>query len=231
MKNGEALGNKLYACRKKAGLSQEELADKMGVSRQAISKWECGESLPDVDNLISLAKIYGISLDELVEHVPAAEPETSEGTKTTETTEEVVVENTIGRALNEEELDEREEREEEAYFSYDGTPADKKRKVLRTLHALPYPVLVCVLFLVWGFVWNGWWIAWTLFVTVPVYYSVLSCIARKRFSPFCYPVFITFIYLLIGMQWGLWHPWWILYVTIPCYYSVANYIDRINRRK
>jgi len=58
--------NRLMQYRKKAGLSQEELADKLGVSRQAVSKWECAESSPDTDNLIALAKIYNISLDELV---------------------------------------------------------------------------------------------------------------------------------------------------------------------
>jgi transcriptional regulator with XRE-family HTH domain len=58
--------NRLMQYRKKAGLSQEELADKLGVSRQAVSKWECAESSPDTDNLIALAKIYNISLDELI---------------------------------------------------------------------------------------------------------------------------------------------------------------------
>ena len=58
--------NRLMQYRKKAGLSQEELADKLGVSRQAVSKWECAESSPDTDNLIALSRIYGISLDELI---------------------------------------------------------------------------------------------------------------------------------------------------------------------
>ena len=58
--------NRLCDLRKKHGLSQEELAEKLGVSRQAISKWERSESSPDTDNLIELSKIYGISLDELL---------------------------------------------------------------------------------------------------------------------------------------------------------------------
>lgn len=48
------------------GLSQEALAEKLGVSRQAVSKWERSESSPDTDNLIALAKLYGVSLDELL---------------------------------------------------------------------------------------------------------------------------------------------------------------------
>ena len=58
--------NKLVELRKKHGLSQEELADKLGVSRQAVSKWERSEASPDTDNLIELAKLYDISLDELL---------------------------------------------------------------------------------------------------------------------------------------------------------------------
>ena len=52
--------------RKKAGFSQEELAAKLGISRQAVSKWERAESSPDTDNLIALSRLYGISLDELL---------------------------------------------------------------------------------------------------------------------------------------------------------------------
>ena len=54
------LGNRLASIRKEKGYSQEELAEKLGVSRQAISKWECGEASPDTDNLIELAKIYNM---------------------------------------------------------------------------------------------------------------------------------------------------------------------------
>lgn len=58
--------NRLYELRKKKGLSQEALAEKLGISRQSVSKWERAESSPDTDNLIALAKLYGVSLDELL---------------------------------------------------------------------------------------------------------------------------------------------------------------------
>ena len=60
------IAERLAARRKLAGLSQEALAEKLGVSRQAVSKWERSESSPDTDNLIALAKLYGVSLDELL---------------------------------------------------------------------------------------------------------------------------------------------------------------------
>lgn len=58
--------NRLLQYRKKMNLSQEELASRIGVSRQAVSKWERAEASPDTDNLILLADIYGVSLDELL---------------------------------------------------------------------------------------------------------------------------------------------------------------------
>lgn len=58
--------NRLQQLRKKNNLSQEELAEKIGISRQAVSKWERAEASPDTDNLLLLAKLYGVSLDELL---------------------------------------------------------------------------------------------------------------------------------------------------------------------
>jgi transcriptional regulator with XRE-family HTH domain len=60
------IANRLVELRKKSGLSQEELAAKLGLSRQAVSKWERAEASPDTDNLICLAKLYGVSLDTLL---------------------------------------------------------------------------------------------------------------------------------------------------------------------
>lgn len=60
------IAERLAARRKEAGLSREVLAERLGVSRQAVSKWERSESSPDTDNLIALAKLYGVSLDDLL---------------------------------------------------------------------------------------------------------------------------------------------------------------------
>lgn len=61
------LGNNLFQARKKVGLSQETVAEKLGVSRQTISKWETDESIPDIYQSKKLAKLYNITLDELIE--------------------------------------------------------------------------------------------------------------------------------------------------------------------
>lgn len=62
-----SLGNNLFHVRKKKGLSQEEVAEKLGVSRQTISKWEIDETLPDIRQSKHLAVLYGLLLDELIE--------------------------------------------------------------------------------------------------------------------------------------------------------------------
>ena len=58
--------NKLYELRKQKGFSQEELANRLNVSRQTVSKWEVGDSTPDMEKLIAISDLFGISLDELI---------------------------------------------------------------------------------------------------------------------------------------------------------------------
>lgn len=60
------LGKNLFNARKKSGLSQEVVAEKLGVSRQTISKWETDETLPDIRQSKRLALLYHLSLDELI---------------------------------------------------------------------------------------------------------------------------------------------------------------------
>lgn len=60
-------GENLMRSRKKSGLSQEEVAAKLGISRQTVSKWELGETLPDIQQAKKLSTLYHITLDELVE--------------------------------------------------------------------------------------------------------------------------------------------------------------------
>lgn len=61
------IGNNLFNARKKCGLSQEEVAEKLGVSRQTISKWEIDETLPDIRQAKKMAVLYNLSLDEMIE--------------------------------------------------------------------------------------------------------------------------------------------------------------------
>lgn len=58
--------NRLYQLRKQKGLSQEELANRLNVSRQTVSKWEVGDSTPDMEKLVAISDLFDVSLDKLV---------------------------------------------------------------------------------------------------------------------------------------------------------------------
>lgn len=67
--------NRLYQLRKQKGLSQEELASRLNVSRQTVSKWEVGDSTPDMEKLVAMSALFDVSLDQLVlgKETPQAE--------------------------------------------------------------------------------------------------------------------------------------------------------------
>lgn len=70
-----AIQEKIYQLRKSKGMSQEELAEKVGVTRQAVSKWEMGVSTPELDTLVALAKCFGVTTDYLLSiDAPQQEP-------------------------------------------------------------------------------------------------------------------------------------------------------------
>lgn len=254
--------NRLYAFRKKHHLSQEELAEKIGVSRQAVSKWERAEASPDTDNLILLAKVYGVTLDELLmgaddvldesqEMSGEASGYDSENNQTTDSeknTDKVHI--SIHDGIHVESKD-----GEKVHVSWDGIYVNDKNgetieigkdghvfkngedlgnrweqfKKERFWHLFPYPILVTIGFLLWGFL-GGWHISWILFLTVPLYYSLVEAIYKRNPNQFAYPVLVTVIYLWVGIQMGIWHPTWILFVTIPVYYAICDMIKKIRRK-
>ena len=286
MTNGELLGNKLYELRKKHHLSQEELAEKLGVSRQAISKWECGDALPDTDNLISISKLYGVSLDELVGNTPnqpredepkqenaeqASDEDNAQSTRKKgihidEDGVHIDVEGKIhfdddgvhiggenGIHINDDGVhvggengihidddgvhvggedgihideDSIHVGEKDVSFYVDVEVPSKKGIALRLLTYLPYPIVITIAYLLWGFLGDGWALGWTLFVTIPIYYTLIECIKTKKASHFAYPVLVAFIYLFVGMKWGYWHPNWVLFLTIPIYYAITAAIEK-----
>jgi len=210
------IANRLVQLRKANNLSQEELAAKLGISRQAVSKWERAEASPDTDNLIGLSKIYNVSLDELLHSdeqydydyaVEEASDVPSEKPK-----EEIYISN--------EPIPEKKEIREEA----DGEKIVTERKVWDWVS---YPVIIFVLYMILGALFRWWHPTWILFLTIPIYYTMMPMKGKwendkQMFLAFPFPVFITIIYLLIGFRFGWWHPGWVLYLTIPLYYCWAG---------
>ena len=79
-------GEKIYECRKKAGMTQEELAEELGVSRQSVSKWEADAAFPETEKILVLCKLFNVSADELLfgtehittEHIASEEVQNAE---------------------------------------------------------------------------------------------------------------------------------------------------------
>lgn len=69
------VAERLAALRKRAGLSQGDVAERLNVSRQAMSRWETGFTVPSTDNLSHLGRLYGVTLDELLSYSAALPPE------------------------------------------------------------------------------------------------------------------------------------------------------------
>ena len=191
------IANRLQKLRKEKGYSQEQLAIELGISRQAVSKWERAESSPDTDNLILLARLYNVSLDELL--------------KTEDNTEEIIENNVDSGHVD----DESEEVEE----------VKEKPTVLRKIQSV-IPVITALTYVVLGAVFDLWHPGWIVFVFMPAVMSIIDCIIFKKLSAFVYPVFIAGVFLIMGFQFNLWHPGWVLFITIPVFYMIAGLIEK-----
>lgn len=234
--------NRLMQYRKKAGLSQEELADKLGVSRQAVSKWECAESSPDTDNLIALAKIYNISLDELINgEAPKEEKKEGINLHFKDDEDEVHI-SASGIHLKDDEgnevnigsggveiVNDGEKIKVDKYFHKRG---NRKLKVIEDIISSLTVVGVVAAYLLLGFLTkDGWRLYWPLFFLIAITPSIFPAIYYRKFTIFTYPMLVVMVYLFLGMFISWWHPGWVLFLTIPAYYIVFAPIDRLISRK
>ena len=259
--------NRLYELRKKHNLSQEELAEKLGVSRQAVSKWERSEASPDTDNLIALAKIYDLSLDELIYGEKRAEEPKEEATENTEpSSDEESAKEFEGGFINIKDssgdkvkiglsgIVVEESSGERVEIGWNGVKVNvnksddkvggkviidnngavninvstKEKKKTKFWLELPYPIICTVLYLLFGFldILGGWHPAWIIFVTIPIYYSLVEAIYKKKATVFNYAVLTVVIYLVLGCYFNNWHPSWLVFVTVPIYYPIASALDK-----
>lgn len=228
------IADRLCAYRKQHGFSQEELAEKLGVSRQAVSKWERAEASPDTDNLIALADVYGITLDALLHEDPQTQAKPLQndvsfknGIHIRSKSGDLVDIDFTGvhvHANNGDHVDIDKDGvnvgkgDENAFENGHIFSAPKKHWLL----LLPYPVLCVIAFLLWGFLGGSWGYNWLVFLTIPLYYTGIEAIIKKDASHFAYPVLVTLVYLICGLFLYCWHPTWILFVTIPIYYFICE---------
>lgn len=214
--------NRLAEMRRAHGYSQEELAEKLNISRQAVSKWERAESSPDTDNLIALAQLYGVSLDVLLglQLPPAAQANNDAAEyEAPAETEELPVAASPAEAPFAESVSPQEDSSydplpEGSYYDHIAREKQNARKAARKRRRnLPYPVLVTMAYLILGSVFNQWHPGWIIFLTIPLFYLPDS--ERKPLRLLGNPVMITIIYLLLGFLCHAWHPGWLVFLLIP----------------
>ena len=289
--NKNNLPNNLYELRRRHGLSQEEFAEKLYVSRQAVSKWERGEAYPDTENLIAISEMFGVTIDELLksENICKDEPlnnaDDSESKRDEQDGFRVNIGNKVklnlngGIVVNDEdgtvkvdlgnggiivnnddceiklgkcgieinddddnvkikldkhgiEINDNDDTDDDDDDDFIvASDCGRKRSFASVLYSVPYPIIVSVAFLVLGLCCNAWYWAWTLFLTIPVYYPLISSIRKRRFTVFPFTALAAFIYFLLGMLYGIWHPLWLIFLAIPVYYPIAAAIDTYNRNR
>lgn len=229
------IASKLLALRKQNGFSQEELAEKLNVSRQAVSKWERGEASPDTENLIALARLYGISLDRLfgIDSEPVSERSVINLEKKTEnetegfsssvikdgmkvmypdthTEEEIYIspEQKSTTAYQEKPYKEADE-DYSTYFKYETVDDTVSAEKLQFQEK------------------SG------LNSMIETYRSLEDKIRNdnrfyKKLMRFPYPLAVTGLFLYAGSLWNLWHPLWMTFLTIPLYYTGIQAIRHKN---
>ncbi len=243
----EALADRLARMRRDQGMSQEELANSLGVSRQAVSKWERGESSPDTGNLIALSDLFDVTIDELVRGASAepgpvadagsaAEPadEAAAGTDAlaaaSAASQDVPAPATVpadkavlAAAAGEGAANEAPAQEPAAMASEFAAPA-----VAATMGepaaAASYPPPTSTPF-PYAAPADG-VPAHRGPAAAPAHGSPVVEPRRKGpLSTFPYPVLVVIVYLCLGFLFGLWHPGWLLFLTIPLYYWAVKTIE------
>lgn len=242
-----AMAQRLVDRRKAAGLSQEALAAQLGVSRQAVSKWERSESSPDTDNLIALAALYGVSLDELLYGEAASDADSSED-GSTETVDEAkeaedsaehadcgdkpLVDISPARGIHV--IDPN--KGEEVHVGWNGIHVTNERKG-EEVHVGPDGVHVDTLeddghsvhtdddgtVTIDGETFSSWKEAHDKLDHHGKHFHTK---VGRTWNKFPFPALVALAYLVLGIVYGTWAAGLFLVFLIPVYYAFGDFIDQ-----
>lgn len=237
------IAQRLAELRRERGFSQEGLAEQLGLSRQAVSKWERAESAPDMGNLIALADLYEVTLDELLRVSPEVEEdmrfESQERAESVETEAVAAAEAALAAAAR---------AEAAAATAVEAPEAPKVVVEVSAPAAAPsgFPPAVAAPGHVGpgqgaphGFApppqmpganYRGPSGAPQVPPTIPPAASVPIAPPppprpKDPLQSFPYPLLCAVIFLLAGFCFGWWHPAWVIFLTIPFYYWVVNTLE------
>lgn len=242
-----AMAQRLVDRRKAVGLSQEALAAQLGVSRQAVSKWERSESSPDTDNLIALAALYGVSLDELLYGEAASDADSSED-GSTETVDEAkeaedsaehadcgdkpLVDISLARGIHV--IDPN--KGEEVHVGWNGIHVTNERKG-EEVHVGPDGVHVDTLeddghsvhtnddgtVTIDGETFSSWKEAHNKLDHHGKHFHTK---VGRTWNKFPFPALVALAYLVLGTVYGTWGMGLLLVFLVPAYYAIGDFIDR-----
>lgn len=242
-----AMAQRLVDRRKAAELSQEALAAQLGVSRQAVSKWERSESSPDTDNLIALAALYGVSLDELLYGEAASDADSSED-GSTETVDEAkeaedsaehadcgdkpLVDISLARGIHV--IDPN--KGEEVHVGWNGIHVTNERKG-EEVHVGPDGVHVDTLeddghsvhtnddgtVTIDGETFSSWKEAHNKLDHHGKHFHTK---VGRTWNKFPFPALVALAYLVLGIVYGTWATGLFLVFLIPVYYALGDFIDQ-----
>ena len=244
-----AMAQRLVDRRKAAGLSQEALAAQLGVSRQAVSKWERSESSPDTDNLIALAALYGVSLDELLSGKAVDDADCSEdsdaGAEASDEAEEdedsadntsrsdkPLVDISLARGIHVIDPD----KGEEVHVGWNGIHVTNDRKGEK-VHVGPGGVYVDTLeddghsvhtnadgtVTIDGETFSSWKEAHDKLDHHGKHFHTKI---GRAWNEFPFPAIVALAYLALGIAYGTWGMGLFLVFLIPVYYAIGDFIDR-----
>ena len=242
-----AMAQRLVDRRKAAGLSQEALAAQLGVSRQAVSKWERSESSPDTDNLIALAALYGVSLDELLYGKAASDADSSEDGSTesvdeakeaedsaehTDCGDKPLVDISLARGIHV--IDPN--KGEEVHVGWSGIHVTNKRKG-EEVHVGPGGVHIDTLeddghsvrtnddgtVTIDGETFSSWKEAHDKLDHHGKHFHTK---VGRAWNKFPFPVLVALAYLVLGIVYGTWATGLFLVFLIPVYYALGDFIDQ-----
>ena len=238
------IADRLIKLRKKYGYSQEELADKLGLSRQAVSKWERAEASPDTDNLICLAKIYGVSLDELLatdEDVDTIVEEQVKDKEEPDAKEEAFSDDRV--VINDKGVFLKSKNGSSVTIddkgihcvNKDGTVIHRKQDpvmaIIGAFEGLLFTLAV-VAYILLGALMGLWYNAWVVFFIPEILASLARAIRKKNAQHFNMAFVSLFAFFFVcmvypGLDANLWHPMWAVFFAIPVYHTSVEAIHKL----
>lgn len=239
-----AMAQRLVNRRKAAGLSQEALAAQLGVSRQAVSKWERSESSPDTDNLIALAALYGVSLDELLygeavddadcseDSDAGAEASDEDSADNTSRSDKPLVDISLAHGIHVIDPD----KGEEVHVGWNGIHVTNDRKG-EEVHVGPGGVHVDTLeddghsvhtnadgtVTIDGETFSSWKEAHDKLDHHGKHFHTKL---GRAWNKFPFPALVALAYLALGIVYGTWGMGLFLVFLVPIYYAIGDFIDR-----